>query len=449
MHTDGRFLDLPDRDQMRVFAPSLRQAVAEDQELLALDAAVDQLDLSALEADYVQVGRPAFPPRALLKIHIYGYSLGLRSSRSLDRACRYDDAFRFLAHGLRPDFHTLCRFRRRHAAQFEALFVQIVRRCQAAGLVSLGHVAIDGSKLRANRSKRGLGLALAELRLALAEAEAADGELPAEVTAAEEARFMKTREGVAPAYNAQIAVDGDHQVIVAQQVRTEAVDQGLLGEMVAQVVENCGGAPEKVSADGGYLTEADVARLDAGPSELHLPCKVSGAREARRYEWVAEPGAYRCPAGKWLQPYRRRRGCWIYRTDECAGCAHAKQCGVQGQSKEVHVPLPETARGRLAQRMASAAGQAVYERRKQIVEPVFGRFKHNWGVRRLLLRGRSGAQAEWTLLCLAHNLGKLLQAGSESPAGSGPGCGWRFFARLFWLHSTYTQAGGGAVTARA
>jgi transposase len=381
----------------------------------------------------------------LLKVHIYGYALGLRSSRSLDRACRYDDAFRFLAHGLTPDFHTLCRFRRRQAAQFEALFVQIVRRCQAAGLVSLGHVAIDGSKLRANRSPRGLELARAELEQALVEAEAADRDLPPEN---EEARFMRTRAGVvAPAYNAQLAVDADHQIIVAQQVRTEAVDQGLLGPMVAQVAENCGGPPEKVSADGGYFTEAEVEAQEAGPSELHLPPKVAGAQEARKYEWVESEGAYRCPAGNWLRPYRVRRGYQIYRTSRCAGCAQAKFCGVQGRSKEVHVPLPETARGKLAQRMASEAGQAVYAARQHIVEPVFGRFKHNWGTRRFLLRGRSGAQAEWTLLCLAHNLRKLVLAeagggtsrGAGSSSGGQPAGAARILALIFRLHNLVTQ----------
>ncbi|HUS80405.1 MAG TPA: IS1182 family transposase [Armatimonadota bacterium] len=451
MCTDGRFLELPDRDQLRVFAPSLRQAVAADQQLLALDAALEQLDLSALEADYTRVGHPAFPPRVMLKIHIYGYLLGLRSSRSLDRACRYDDAFRFLAHGLAPDFRTLCRFRRRHAQDLEQVFVQTVRRCQAAGLVSLGHVAIDGSKLRANRSKPGLAAALGEFRQALAEAEAADRDLPreAEEQATEEARFMKTSEGVAPAYNAQIAVDADHQIIVAQQVRTEASDHGLLREMVAQVAENCGDSPERVSADGGYFTAAEVEALEAGPSELHLPRKVSVPREASKYEWVEAAGAYRCPAGEWLRPYRVRGDYQIYRTVQCQGCAQAEQCGVRGRSKEVHVPRAETARGKLARRMASEAGQAVYAARKAIVEPVFGRFKHNWGARRLLLRGRSGAQVEWTLLCLAHNLTKWIQAGGEGSAGGRGAVGRALSKVVFWLHKLHMKNGSGVAVARA
>ena len=450
MSTDGRFLELLDRDQWRVLAPSLREAVKDDRELLAFDAALDQLDLTPLEAGYPRVGHPAFPPRIMLKVLIYGYTLGLRSSRSLDRACRYDDAFRFLAHGLTPDFRTLCRFRRRHAADLERLFVQTVGWCQAAGLVSLGHVALDGTKLRANRSKPGLAAALAAFRQALTEAEAADGEVPPETAAeGEEARFMKTGEGVAPAYNAQLAVDAGHQIIVAQQVRTEPSDHGLLSAMTAQVAENCGGPPQRVSADGGYFTEAEVEALEAGPSELYLPRKVAVPREARKYEWVEAEGAYRCPAGAWLRPYRVRRGQQIYRTGQCRGCGQAESCGVRGRSKEVHVPLPETARGQLAQRMSSAAGQEVYAQRQRIVEPVFGRFKHNWGARRLLLRGRSGAQVELSLLCLAHNLSKWIQAGGPGLAAGRGGLGPAGVARIFRWPKLFTRPGSGVARARA
>jgi hypothetical protein len=303
------------------------------------------------------------------------------------------------------------------------LFEQTVTLCQAAGLVSLGNVAIDGSKMRANRSKARLAAAQAQAEFcqALAEAEVADGDLPdesgAELAAvlpevAEEARFMKSGAELVPAYNAQLAVDADHQIIVAQQVRTEPGDQGLLGLMAQQVQDNCGQTPPVVSADGGYLTEADVEQLDESGTQLHLPRRASGAANL---EWVEAEGAYRCAAGKWLRPCRERQGKQIYRTNRCRGCPQAEACGVTGKTKELHVPLADTARGRLERRMASEAGQAVYAARKQIVEPVFGRFKHNWGWRRFLLRGKSGAQAEWSLGCAGHNLRKLIQA--DAPRG--------------------------------
>lgn len=123
------------------------------------------------------------------------------------------------------------------------------------------------------------------------------------------------------------------------------------------------------------------------------------------------------------------------------------------------MPLPHTARGKLAPRMARAAGQGVCAQRKQIVEPGLGRFKHNWGVYRCRLRGRRGAQVEGTLLGRAHNLSKLIRAGGGTPAGGGspvgggPGLGsgrWlRVFAPVFGFHNLYTKAWGGLVGARA
>ena len=197
------------------------------------------------------MGPPAYPPAVMLKVLLYGYSLGLRASRQLERACRRDEAFRFLAGGLRPDHNSICRFRRRHAAQLPKLFVQTVRLCQAAGLVSLGEVALDGTKVRANRSKGGLRAAQ-QLVQALQEAEAADGGEgeAAEEGASEECAFLKAGEGIVPAYNAQLAVDGAHQVILACEVDTAPNDSGHLAPLVEHVIQTCGAAPETVLADG-------------------------------------------------------------------------------------------------------------------------------------------------------------------------------------------------------
>src|SRR3989304_8578184 len=104
MNNDGRFYDLPSQDQAPLFARSLRQEVEGEKEVLGLDAAVKQLDLSGMEAQYSRVGAPGYPPEVLLAVLVYGYSLGLRASRQLEAACKFDARFRFLAHGLRPDF---------------------------------------------------------------------------------------------------------------------------------------------------------------------------------------------------------------------------------------------------------------------------------------------------------------------------------------------------------
>ena len=418
MSNDGRFYDLLDRDQVPLYGESLRQAVAGEAEVLALDAAVERLDFAALEAQYPRVGPPGYPPQVLFKVLVYGYALGVRASRDLERACRLDLAFRFLAHGLVPDHATLCRFRRRHFAALTELFAQTVRLCQEAGLVSLGHVAVDGTKVRANRRASSLAHAEQAFAQALQEAERADGPdiEPTRAAEAEECRFMKMPEGIKPAYNAQLAVDAAHQVIVAQAVITAPVDQGQLPAILAQVEANCKAAPEALSADGGYYTGATVETVEA-KTAVHLPLPPSGAAQL---EWREAEGAFRCAGGKLLRPYRVREGKQIYRTHRCGKCPRARECGVKGRFKEVHVPLPDSPQGRLVRRMASAQGQALYAARQTIVEPVFGWFKQGRGFRRFLLRGCRGAGAEWSLLCIGHNLARWAKAALGPPPAATP-----------------------------
>jgi len=381
-----------------LWAPSLRELVADTPEVLILDTAVEELDFSTLEARYQPVGAPGYPPQVLFKVLVFGYAQGMYASRQLARACRKDDDFRFLAHGLTPDFRTLCRFRHMFLEQLKQLFRETVRLCREAGLVELGHVAIDGTKMRANRSRKALALLLQSLQ----EAEQAEADLVRQ----EEAAFMKLADGgVRPAYNAQAAVDGAHGVIVAEAVTCQAEDKGQLAPMVAQVKANCEAAAEKVTADGGYYSEQGIAAVEQ-ESELYVrPPTLGGGR----LTWVEEEQAFRCPRGHLLKACKQRHGRMVYRTSRCGGCPQAAKCGIKGRNKEVHVPLPDTPLGKVGARMLTAAGQALYRQRQMVVEPVFGVFKHGWRFRRFHLRGRHGAAAEWSLLCTAHNLMKYVR----------------------------------------
>lgn len=419
MSNDIRFVLRQDRESPRLFAPSLREAIADDPEVVALDGAVEQLDFSAFEAHSRGGGRPAYPPQVMVKVLLYGYSLGLRSSRQLERACRRDDAFRFLAHGLRPDHVSLWRFREVHGAELAEVFCQTVARCQQAGLVGLGHVAVDGSKVRANCSREAMAKVRAQCVQMLEEAQAADGERgeagsPEASPESQGCEFMKTQEGILPAYNAQVAVDSAHQVIVAQTVVRAPDDRGQLGKMLTQVERNCEAVPQAVSADGGYYARLAIAQVQE-KTTLLMPTPKPGAG---RMEWVAQEQAYRCPQGKLLRPCGVRRGRRLYRTKACLGCAQAKQCGVTGKSKEIHIPEESTTLGKLAQRMQTAAAQARYQQRSQIVEPVFGCFKHNWGCRRFLARSLRGVRGEWSLLCAVHNLKKWIRAHLRTTVGA-------------------------------
>ena len=162
-----------EQDQPMLLAPDLRDWLAADHPARWVDDLVEHgLDLSAIYADYTEVrGAPPYEPRLMVKILIYGYSHGVTSSRALERRCHDDIAFRFLTAQAAPDFVAISRFRTRHGAALKALFTQSLTLCAQAGLVSLGRVALDGTKVRAAASRH---RAMSYDRMVRAESELAD-----------------------------------------------------------------------------------------------------------------------------------------------------------------------------------------------------------------------------------------------------------------------------------
>jgi transposase len=416
---------------------------------------VEELDLSAILAAYESGdgrGQPPYHPALMVKLLLYAYCVGLPSSRRIEQATYRDVAFRVLAADQHPDHDSIAAFRQRHLDALASLFVHVLRLCQAAGLVKLGHVALDGSKVAANASKhkamsyarmekteRRLQDEVRELLEAAQRVDAAEDaqfgrgrrgdELPTELArrdtrlatiraakaaleqqarehaarAAEEARAkLAAREqrvgsakgGIAqvPAveaarpeptaqrnftdpesrimkdgatkrflqgYNTQLAVDDVAQVIVACGVTQQATDVQQFVPMLERVHANVGAMPAIVTADAGYFSEANLDASIVADTEVYVPPDRGGAR-------AADPGA------------------WAQRHGPPAAMMRAK--------------------------LTTAAGAAIYARRKTIVEPVFGQIKEVRRFRRFSMRGYRPALAEWTIVCLTHNLLKLFRA---------------------------------------
>lgn len=376
---------------------------------------------------------------------LYGYCQGVASSRKIEKATYESVPFRVLAANQHPDHDTIAEFRRRHLNALSGLFVQVLRLCQKAGLVRLGHVALDGTKLRANASKH-KAMSYGRMKEKLPELEAQVAELLAEAEAADaaedaqhgkgrrgdelpdELRFRQRRlekirqakaaleaearaeaqeksevkspaaetlaEGSAepklPAekaqrnftdpdsrimldgatksfeqsYNCQAAVDDQRQVIVAAQVTQKANDKQQVKPLIEQMKTNLGEArPRVVSADAGYFSEDNVKYLE---SESIEPYVATGRQKHGAVEPVAPRG--RIPSGSTVQE-------------------------------------------RMARKLRTKKGKREYSKRKGTVEPVFGQIKEVRGLRRFLLRGLEAVQAEWSLICTAHNLLKLFRSG--------------------------------------
>ena len=408
-------------------------------------------------------GQAAYDPAMMVRVLLYGYCMGSYSSRKIQAKTYEDIGFRYLAADEHPDHSTMAEFRKRHLEALAGLFCQALQLCEKAGLVKLGHVAIDGSKIQGNASKHKAmsyermseaekklqaeveGLLqraeavdaaedekygkdqagdelpgelgrresrLAKIRAAKAELEAEAKQKAAEKQAAAEAQIRQRQEQEArtgkkmrgrepqvadseqavpdpkaqrnftdpesrimpdgghkgsfvQGYNAQIAVDGEAQVIVAAEVTQQSNDKQQLVAMVEQVKQNVGAQPQAVSADNGYWNGKQVGEVQVRGINLHV---ATGKQK---------PGASQ------------------QAEDE------------DGQESNAEAGLLE----QMKQKLKTQAGQDLYRMRKAIVEPVFGQIKEWRGFRRFLLRGLQKVRAEWKLICLTHNLLKLFRSG--------------------------------------
>jgi transposase len=434
-----------DRDQAFLLPPDVRDWLPTDHLAWFVLDVVDHLDLGPFLKAYRADGhgRAAYEPRMLLAVLLYGYCTGIRSSRQIERRCQEDVAFRVLAGNSTPDHVTIARFRVRHEQALAGLLVQSLKLCAAAGMVRLGLVALDGTKIEANaaaaanRTHAHLQAQVAEL---LAQAAAIDqaedrqhgaargDELPralagrterlarlqqakalleAEATARQQryqqrverlaavarARGQRPRAHIRPrrrdeapkpkatvnttdpdsrfvhgngrtlqGYNAQAAATTD-QVVVAAELTQQANDLQQLAPMLAAVHATLSAAGiddrvQRLAADSGYWSIANVSAIPDAPELLIPP-----ARHGRH--------------GK------------------------PRKDGKPSESKS------DILRAAMRARLDSVAGKACYAQRSRTIEPVFGQVKTVQGGRRFMRRGLGACQAEWQLLCGAHNLLKL------------------------------------------
>jgi transposase len=426
-------------DEELLLPPSLREWLPENHLAYFVSDVVDHLDLSAMDAVYgnEKRGQPPYDPRMMTKVLVYGYCIGIFSSRRIERALVEDIAFRILAAGNQPNFRTISDFRKLHLKTLAGLFEQVLKIALEAGALKLGRVVVDGTKIQANASKHKAmsydrmrekeKQIRAEVKQLLEQAKATDSdedarygqdrrgdELPEELqrresrlkkireakralearareqAAAEgadpktaapkekdqynftdpESRIMKGADGFVQAYNAQAVVEPALQLIVGQAVTDAPNDKQQLMPMLQIVEQQSGQRPQAVLADSGYCSEKNLEQLDADEKPER---RIDGyiATERQKHEQYRKP----CPRG----------------------------------------PLPGNATrvDRMKRKLQTKAGRAIYAARKTIVEPVFGQIKHARGFRQFLLRGIDNVRAEWSLVCLTHNILKLYRLCTE------------------------------------
>ena len=406
---------------------------------------VDQLDLSEITARYERESRggPPYHPRMMVKVLVYGYCIGVASSRRIARRLHEDIALRVLAANNTPDFRTISEFRREHLTALSGLFVQVLALCQRAGLVKLGHVALDGTKVKANASRhkamsyrrmqdkqRQLEGEVAELMRRAQEADdeedarygtERDGdELPREL-AFREGRLRKIRE-------AMTALEAEAQE-ASEQAQAEGREHP--GVPVEKAQRNFTDADSRIMpAPGGrdfvqgyncqavvdsahqVIVAARATNLSSDKQQaVGMVVEAIGNCGAVPREVSADAGYYSAAAVDELH---------VLGVDPYIAPDKTRHGTVVPPAPRGRIPGGLSARGRMRRKLQTRRGRQRYALRMGTVEPVFGQIKQGRGFRQFLLRGLDKVEAEWLLICTGHNLLKLFGSGRKHP-GTAPG----------------------------
>lgn len=415
------------------------------------DLVDEHLDLSRIHAAFTETrGGPPYDPRLMVRILLYGYTTGVRSSRAIERKCVDDVPFRWLAGGAAPDYRAIARFRKRHLSALGHLFVQALALCQAAGMVSLGRVALDGTKVRANASKRKAmsyarmtekeKVLAAEVSALMAEAERIDkaedkafgknrrgDELPAEL-ARRETRLKKIRE-------AKAVLEAEAADAAREQAERRARDRGDdddtaagKGEAAAKTAApkpkaqrnftdpdskimltgdgafaQCYNAQAVVDADHQVIVATEVNTNAADVANL-IPMTEHIATNTGQppAQLLADAGYCSADNLDHAAEFTATHG-----TEFFIATGRHRRDDPTPVAPRGRIPTDATAKQRMARKLTTINGRQAYSRRKAIVEPVFGQMATLQNAKHLLLRGLDQARGEWLLLAGCHNLRKL------------------------------------------
>jgi transposase len=389
-------------EQAYLLPPSVQDELRGDHLCFFLRRVVERLDLSGFERAYAAEGGALYAPELMLSVWLYAYATGITSARQLERRLVEDLPLRYLAAGARVDNWALSAFRRRHARALNDCFTQVLEMARTLGMVKLGKVAIDSTRIKASAcrdrldSEQQLRDLRADLRrqvrrwqqmldrddvdsggleVAIEHLESKLAELPQRLEKLQksglkklsvtdpDARFLRCRGGRFDlAYTGEIAVSDNH-MIVGQRVTENAADNASLLPMVEQTIQRCGSPPGQVLADSGFFSIENLKQMEAQKLDAYVPD---------------------------------------------SNLARSLNLGVRCRGKAC-----ARAHRRMRRKLRSEDGKLVYGRRKAIVEPVFGVLKQQRGLRQFRTRGIANVGNEFTLATLAYNLTRMHALGAR------------------------------------
>lgn len=450
-------------EQRLLLPPDMREWLPEEHLALFLLDVVSELDLSAIEREYETKetrGRAGYHPVMMVALLLYAYCVGKPSSRRIERATYEDVAFRVLAGDQHPDHDSIASFRKRHLEALSGLFMQVLRLCQKAGLVKLGHIAIDGTKVKASASKhkamsyermsetekkleQEVSRLLAEAERIDAEEDAQHGkgkrgdELPNELKRRKD-RLAKIREAK-EALEREAKEKAEAKVAeVAEKLEERAKEEAETGKKITGPKPK---APDPEQATPEPKAQRNFTDPDSRimPDGAHKGAFLQGynaqlAVDAEAQIIVAAfvtqtpndvqqlvPMAHEIMAnvGRLANTTSADAGYFSAQNVEHPALSKTNLLVPPDRQKHGSEPMTElptdgaSAAQRMRHKLSSIEGRALYKLRKAIVEPVFGQIKEARGLRRFLLRGLDAARCELNLIALTHNLLKLFRSGAR------------------------------------
>jgi len=446
-YTPGQLLLLP---------PNMRDWLPEDDLVYFVMDTVGQLDLSDIYRSYdgSKGGQPPFDPEMMTGLLLYAYCVGVPSSRKIEKATYERVPFRVLTADQHPDHDTIAEFRKRHLGALVGLFVQVLLICQKAGLVKLGHVALDGTKVKANASKhKAMSYGRMEkkaqeleeeVKRLLREAQVADDE--------EDNRYGKGKRGVELPKElrfkqSRLAKIKEAKAALEQEAKAEAEAEREANRRKEEAAAKAGKKPRgkkpkepddkpkpkaqrnstdpdsRIMKDGASKSFEQAyncqAAVDDNAQIIVAPLVTQQTNDKQQVKPLIEcvkenlkghkPNTISADSG-----YYSEDNVTYLATEEIdAHIAVDRHKHADGPRPcpRGRIPNDATTKDRMARKLSTVKGRNVYKKRKQIVEPVFGQIKEARGFRRFLLRGLDKVTAEWHLICLTHNLLKLHKTG--------------------------------------
>jgi len=454
-----------DRKQRTLFPQSVDEYISQDAPVRAYDVFVDALDFAELgiEIKPHKVGCPQYNPKIMLKLLLYGYSYGVRSSRKLERETHYNLSFIWLTGGLKPDHKTIAEFRKNNKAALRKVLKQCARLCVKLDLIEGNTLFVDGTKIRANasiknswtkdRCSKHLKKIDKHIKEILSECDAADrqeeehpslvkmqedlkdqealksrvkkilNELETEDkkstnTTDPDSKPMRSIQGSHAAYNVQSVVDEKHGLIVSSDVVSENTDHHQFADQIEQANETLEKKCKTACGDAGYSSIDELEKIDAQNIKVVVPSKKQALKkpnedpfEKSNFQYDTANDCYICPQGHVLKySYTNTvKKAKVYRGGSaCRRCRYFGECTNQPRGRGISRLLKADLQEKLEVQYEELESQKTYGLRKQKVELPFGHIKRNLKVDGFLLRGAAGVKAEASLFASCFNVARMI-----------------------------------------